>query len=602
MTTATFSHLDDLRAELGRQGLDGFIIPMADEFQNEYPPDSAKRIEYTTGFTGSYGEAIVTHDNGVFFTDGRYTLQAEKQVIGAFALLNNNDPSASNYSTKAEWLKLNMPLGSRIGFDPWLHTDSEIRKLLEDLKGTGIELVEVRNNPIDAVWIDRPLPPCTPVVPHDLEYAGKDGLTKRQEIVAQMKVEGIDVAVITDPASVAWLLNIRGNDTPYTPLPISYALLFEDGSYNWFVDPKKSLDAGDVLFDHLGFEAEEQSLDRFTAILEALGEFTIRVDPDHTAFKIVDAARHSGAKINYGPDPTALARACKNQVEIDGARAAHKRDGVALVKFLEWVDINAPLGTVTESGAAAKLEEFRRAGILFKTLSFPTISGTGPNGAIIHYTESNLTPLVQNSFLLVDSGAQYLDGTTDVTRTIPIGEVSQEMKDHFTLVLKGHIRLAMAEFNSRTTGVELDAIARKPLNGAGLDYAHGTGHGVGSYLGVHEGPQRIAKKHQPAAHGTFYPGMIVSDEPGYYQAGDYGIRIENLLAVKKISDALGDALNFETLTLAPIDRRAINVGMLEPSESDWLDAYHARVYETLGPELSGTTRKWLANATAPING
>ncbi len=594
-----------LRAELKSQNLDGFLVPMFDEHRNEYPPESAKRVKALTGFSGSAGEVAVLADKAAVFTDGRYQTQIRTEVSASdYAIFNNAEAGAyNNHGTKETWLAENAKPGMRIGYDPWLHTADEVAALKEVASKTGAQLVAVDRNPVDLVWgSDQPAPPATSIFVHGEQYAGESSASKRSRIAADMKAQGIDSAVITDPASVAWLLNVRGNDTKDTPLPISFAILNSDGTVDWFVNPKKTAEHKAALDAHLGSGIRQHDIAAFTGALGGLGGKNVRVDPEKAAFKIFETLESNGAKIDRGVDPSELPRAIKNETEVQGARTAHEIDGIALAKFLEWVDQNAQSGEINELNAAAKLEEFRRANDRCCGLSFPTIMGTGGNGAIIHYHAEKPNKLVQNSFLLVDSGAQYKEGTTDVTRTIAIGDVSDEMKKNFTLVLKGHIQLAMAEFNARTKGPELDAIARKPLNDAGLDYGHGTGHGVGSYLGVHEGPQKIHKASNPqAAKATFKPGMIVSNEPGYYKPGEYGIRIENLVVVQQLKAANDEVFGFETLTLAPIDKRAINADMLTAEERDWLNRYHAHVYEKLSPHLTGTTTQaWLKQATAAL--
>jgi Xaa-Pro aminopeptidase len=589
----TAERLSRLRAELARRGVEGFLIPRTDEYQGEYVPESAQRLAWLTGFTGSAGLAIVLKDKAAVFVDGRYTLQAAAEVDGRlFEHRHISDQPAGS------WIEASLKPGESLGYDPRLHTLGEVARYRAAAEKAGGRLVPLDSNAVDAVWTDRPAPPAAPVVPHDIRFAGESAAAKRTRIAAGLVGQGADAAVLTAPDSIAWLLNIRGGDVPHTPLPLSFAVLHRDESVDLFIDRRKLTPE---LPAHLGNAVRIADPGGFGAFLESLATDKQRVlaDPALSAAWVFD--RLGDAAIR-APDPCQLPKACKNATELKGTREAHRRDGASLSSFLAWLAREAGSGKLREIDVSDRLEEFRRRGANFRDLSFPTISGAGPNGAIVHYHASKATERVlePGSFYLVDSGAQYLDGTTDVTRTVAIGKPSAEMKDRFTRVLKGHIALAMCVYPKGTSGSQLDALARASLWQAGLDYDHGTGHGVGSYLGVHEGPQRISKLPNSQA---LMPGMIVSNEPGYYKTGAYGIRIENLVVVEK-RDGLGEAgreiYGFETITLAPIDREAIEPSLLGPQEIAWLDDYHARVRETLTPLVDAATASWLAQVTRPL--
>jgi Xaa-Pro aminopeptidase len=590
------TRLARLRAELARRSVDGFIVPRGDEHQGEYVPKHAQRLAWLTGFTGSAGLAVVLADRAALFVDGRYTLQAAAEVdSGLYELRHMTEQPA------AEWLAAVLKPGQKVGYDPWLHTPGEIERLGAGAARAGALLASLEGNPIDAVWLDQPPPPLAPVVPHPLKFAGKPSAEKREEIAAFLAKGGVDAVVLTQPDSIAWLLDIRGGDVEHTPLPLAFALLRRDARVELFIDRRKLLPGLDA---HLGSAVAISDPEALGAALDRLGREGKRVqaDPAAAASWIFDRLGAAGATIHRAADPCQLAKAVKNAVELDGIRAAHRRDGAALSRFLAFLDAEAPKGTLGEIAASDRLEAFRRDGPLFRDLSFPTISGAGPNGAIVHYratpaTERRITP---DMLYLLDSGAQYLDGTTDVTRTIAIGTPDAEMKDRFTRVLKGHIAIATCRFPAGTTGSQLDALARHALWQAGLDYDHGTGHGVGAYLGVHEGPQRISKVPNSQA---LLPGMIVSNEPGYYKTGHFGIRIENLVLVTRCAEIPGaerETLCFETLTLVPIDRRCIEPSLLSPAEIAWLDAYHERVRAALMPLLDGATAGWLKEVTKPL--
>jgi Xaa-Pro aminopeptidase len=590
------ARLARLRAELAARDLDGFIVPRADEHQGEYVPPCGQRLLWLTGFTGSAGIAIVLRARAALFVDGRYTLQAAAQVDrGLFEIRHLVE------EPPAQWVAAALAPGMALGYDPWLHTPNEIERLRAAAEKAGAVLRALPDNPLDRVWRDRPARPLAPVTAHDARFAGESAAAKRGRLGAMLAADGIAAAVLTMPESIAWLLNIRGGDVPHTPLPLSFAILRQDGGVALFIDRRKLAPGIDV---HLGNAVRIAAPEEFGPALDALAAEggRVQVDPASAAAWIFDRLREAGAQIRQAADPCLLPKACKNPVELDGTRAAHRRDGAALTRFLAWLAREAPKGQLSEIAASDRLEALRREGEYFRDLSFPTISGAGSNGAIVHYkaTRESEKRLEPGTLYLLDSGAQYLDGTTDVTRTIAIGEPSAEMRDRFTRVLKGHIALARARFPKGTTGTQLDAFARQALWQVGLDYDHGTGHGVGSYLGVHEGPQRISKA---ASTQALLPGMIVSNEPGYYKTGAYGIRIENLVLVQPEADAAErEMLSFETLTLAPIDRHLVAPALLAAEEITWLDAYHARVRETLSPLVDRETALWLDEATVPLKG
>jgi Xaa-Pro aminopeptidase len=591
-----------LRSELARRGLAGFIVPRGDEHQGEYVPPRAQRLAFLTGFTGSAGLAIVLADRAALFVDGRYTLQARQEVdLARFEIRHIAEQPAT------EWLAEHLQQGDKLGIDPWLHTPAELERYGTVAEGAKALIAEQEMNPIDAIWRDQPPAPLGPVRPHAIEFAGKSTADKRAEIAAALARSKADAAVLTAPDSIAWLLNIRGSDVPHTPLPLSFAIVEASGAAKLYIDARKLLPETRA---HLAGAAVIAPPADFADDLDGKGAAKARIllDQASVAAAVMGRLLRAGAEIVRGGDPCALPKACKNDIEIAGTRAAHRRDGAALTRFLAWLAAatsgNEP---VREIAASDQLEAFRREGERFRDLSFPTISGAGPNGAIVHYRASPASEraLAPGELYLLDSGAQYLDGTTDVTRTMAIGVPSAEQRDRFTRVLKGHIALATARFPQGTTGSQLDVLARVALWEAGVDYDHGTGHGVGSYLGVHEGPQRISKLPNTVA---LKPGMIVSNEPGYYKTGAYGIRIENLVLVvpapKPASNGDGAAerplLCFETLTLAPIDTALVDLALLTQVERDWLNAYHRRVREALTPLLDASTARWLEQATQPL--
>jgi Xaa-Pro aminopeptidase len=592
---ATAPRVAALRAELERRGLDGFIVPHADRHQSEYLPASEERRAWLTGFTGSAGTAVVLAERAVLFTDGRYTLQAREQIdTGIFAIEHMGEKPLD------AWLEANLPNGTKLGYDPWLHTTDAVEKLGKACAAVGATLVATEPNPLDAIWSERPQPPLGAVTLHDLRYASEDAATKLARLRDELGKLRADALVVSDPQALAWTFNIRGGDISHVPVTLGFAILRKEGRPALYLDGRKLSNETRHALELLADVREPAA---FASDLGALAatKINLRLDQSTAADALARIVAQNGGKATRGPDPIALMKAVKNATEIDGARAAHKRDGAALAKFLAWFDREAPGGKLTEIGAVEALETFRREGGILKDVSFPTIAGSGSNGAIVHYrvTRKSNRRIAPGELFLIDSGGQYEDGTTDVTRTVAVGELSAEMRDRFTRVLKGHIAIARAIFPDGTSGAQLDTLARQDLWAAGLDFDHGTGHGVGSYLSVHEGPARISKLGTTALKR----GMILSNEPGYYKTGAYGIRIENLVLVKeapKVASAEKPLNNFETLTLAPIDRRLIEPGMLTAEETAWLDDYHRRVRETLSPLVDEQTRAWLEQATAGL--
>ena len=591
-----------LREELKRQELDGFVVPISDEHMSEYVGAYALRLQWLTGFGGSAGTAVVLADRAAMFVDGRYTLQVRDQVDGRFYSYESVPETSP-----AAWLGEHAPQGARIGFDPWLHGKGWTEQAARALEAKGARLVPVERNPIDAIWTDRPQPSLAPALAHDIAYAGVSSEEKRSQVAKWLGDMGLDAVVIAALDSVAWLLNLRGTDVERTPVTLAFAIARPDGTADLFIAPEK---VTPELRAHLGNAVRIADAADFAPALRALAGRRVAADPDSAVQAVFGLLEAAGAEIVEARDPCVLPKAIKNPVEQAGHRAAQARDGAALSRFLHWLSVEAPRGGITEMAAAAALHRFRQETGKLRDLSFDTISGSGPNGAVVHYRVSEETDraLPPGSVYLVDSGGQYLDGTTDVTRTVWIGPDAPpaQVKDRFTRVLKGHIALARAVFPKGTAGHQLDALARFHLWQAGVDYAHGTGHGVGAFLAVHEGPQRIAKTAggQAGTGQELLPGMILSNEPGYYKAGEYGIRIENLLLVEPcdIAGAEGEYLGFETLTFAPIDRALIEPALLDAAERAWLDAYHARVLEIVGPRLDPAALAWLAAQCAPLRG
>jgi len=585
-------HVPLIRAVMKAQGLDGFVVPHEDEHQNEYLPAANDRLGWMSGFTGSAGAAVILADKAAIFVDGRYTMQVRDQVDGATFeirdLIEGGVPKYLEDHTKSGW---------SVGYDPRLHSPDALDRLKAAVAKSGARLVPVAGNPVDAAWANaRPPQPAAPVVPHPTDYSGEDSADKRARLGQALADQSADAAVITAPASVAWLFNIRGGDVIRSPLPLSQAILKADGTAQLFLDPAK------VTADlpaWLGNQVSLKTPDELGPALAALKGARALIDPALSSAWYFEQLEAAGAEIVRGQDPTILPRALKNAIEVEGARWAHLRDGAALARFFHWLETHQ---NIDEIAVAKTLERFREETGALKDLSFDAITGTGSNGAVIHYrvTERLNRPLENDSLLLIDSGGQYLDGTTDVTRTLAIGEPTAEMKARFTLVLKGHLALGHVRFPAGTTGSQLDVLARAPLWSAGLDFDHGTGHGVGSYLGVHEGPHNISKR---ASTVAFQPGMIVSNEPGYYKEGGYGIRIENLQVVVPAAEIDGGErpmLGFETLTLAPVDRRCVDVSLLSETERAQLNAYHARVLKSIGPLVDSDVRAWLEGACAQL--
>jgi Xaa-Pro aminopeptidase len=590
--------LKALREQLKAEKLDGFVVPLTDEHMSEYVGSYAQRLAWLTGFQGSAGSAVVLPEEAAIFVDGRYTLQVRQQV----------SPTEWSYQSVPEtsttqWLEEHAPEGARIGYDPWLHTRDWVKKAKEALASRGAELVPVERNPIDEIWKDRPEASKAHLVVQSDEYAGKSAAEKRTEIGDWLAKHHADAAVLSALDSIAWAFNIRGQDVTHTPVALAYAIVHSDSTADLFVAREK---IGPEVRQHLGNGVRLHERSEFESSLSELKGKTIVVDPERAVAAIFEALEKAPAKILALRDPTILPKALKNPAESAGQKAAQTRDGTAIVRFLHWIDEETPKGEVDELIASDRLESLRRESSDLRDLSFDSISGAGPNGAIVHYKSSEKTnrKLEKGTLYLIDSGGQYVDGTTDITRTVPIGEPSDEMRDRFTRVLKGHIAIATAVFPKGTRGSQLDSFARRPLWEAGLDYAHGTGHGVGSFLAVHEGPQRISPVGSAQAGGDepLQAGMIISNEPGYYKTGEYGIRIENLVLVveREIEGAEKDMLGFETLTFAPIDRRLIDAQMLDPEELVWLNCYHAHVLAKIGPTLTGSDLEWLRTACAPI--
>ncbi len=594
------ARLAALRAQLSRDQLDGFVIPLTDEHMSEYVGDYAKRLEWLTGFKGSAGAAVVLPAEAAIFVDGRYTLQVRAQVSA-----EDWEYCGVPQTTITGWLREHAKDGGRIGCDPWLHTRDWVAAAKAALEAKGATLVPVIANPIDKVWAERPNMSAARIAVQPDALAGRASTDKRHEIADWLSAQGLDATVMTALDSIAWTFNVRGEDVTHTPVGLAFALLHADATADLFVAPEK---VDDALRAHLGNAVRLHAREDFAPMLAELKGKRVAADPERAVAAVFDALETGGAIVHALRDPAVLAKALKNPAEQAGSRAAHARDGAALSRYLHWLSVEAPKGGLTEISASDQLAAFRAETGALRDLSFDTISGAGPNGAIMHYKASAETDraIEPSSVYLCDSGGQYDDGTTDVTRTIWVGpgEAPAEVKDRFTRVLKGHIALAMAVFPEGTTGGQLDALARQYLWAGGFDYAHGTGHGVGSFLAVHEGPQRIAKPNGGQA-GTGEPlrvGMFLSNEPGYYKPDHYGIRIENLVLVEERRFADGDMamLGFETLTFAPIDTALIDVAMLSADERAWLNAYHAQVLAVVGPQLAGDAKTWLEGACAGI--
>lgn len=597
-TPAHIARLAALRSEMQAQGINGFIVPISDEHMSEYVGEYAQRLAWLTNFGGSAGSAAILGEKAAVFVDGRYAVQVRDQVDGA--LYDHVDVPASNMG---EWLSKHVKAGDRIAYDPWLHGVDWAQNLSALLERKGASLIPVEQNPIDSIWDDQPERSLTPLRVHDLALAGQSAEEKRQNIADWLNEQGLDCTVMTALDSIAWTFNIRGTDVECTPVGLSFAVLHKDATADLYIAPEKITD--DVRA-HLGNSVRIHDRADFDAALAALGGRKVAVDPERAVAAIFVALEAAGASISRLRDPAVLPKAIKNSVELAGTRAAHVRDGVAVSRYLKWMDETAHLGGLNELSAAAKLESYRKETGQLLDLSFPTISAAGPNGALPHYKvdEASNRAIETGTLYLVDSGGQYADGTTDITRTIAIGEPSAEMRRRFTQVLKGHIALACARFPAGTRGSQLDALARQYLWADGVDFAHGTGHGVGSYLSVHEGPQRIAKPSggQAGTEEALRAGMILSNEPGYYKAGSFGIRIENLVIVVpvEIEGAEQEIFGFETITFAPIAQNLVDLSLMTDAERAWLDAYHAAVIEKLSPQMAGDDLAWLEKACAPL--
>ena len=592
-TSSTRTRLSLLRAELKKRKLTGFIVPRQDEFQGEYVAAYAERLKWLTGFGGSWGLAIVTLKKAAIFVDGRYTIQVREQVD-----TDHITPQHLMDEPPTAWIANNLKKGDRLGFDPWLVTADQARRYREACASVGAFLVPVTSNPIDAIWKDQPPRPTAQIATQPTQFAGRTAAEKIHDI--QTSIAGHEAVVLTQPDSVAWLLNLRGFDVPFTPVVPAYAVLHAKGPVELFIDPKKITE--DVAV-HLRKISVCRAPKEIEHTLKALGKKKARVliDPAWAPERIRSVLAAAKAQIATASDPVSLPKARKNKVEQEGARNAQRRDGVAMSRFLCWLDAHALKNGLTELDVAANLHAFREATGELKDLSFETIPASGPHAAIPHYhaTPQSNRKLAKDEILLVDSGAQYIDGTTDITRTIILGTPTSEMRDRFTRVLKGMIGLSRIRFPKGTCGSQLDVLARQHLWGAGLDFDHGTGHGVGAYLSVHEGPARINKSDRTPLE----PGMILSNEPGFYKQGHYGIRIENLIMVheaRMIDGGDRPMLGFETLTLCPIDRRLIVPNMLSDDERNWLNAYHARVLSEIGPFLDGGELNWLKKACAAV--
>ncbi|HEY8380690.1 MAG TPA: aminopeptidase P family protein [Microvirga sp.] len=583
-----------LREELMRRGLSGFVVPRADEHQSEYVPKNAERLAWLTGFTGSAGTAIVFTDKAALVVDGRYTVQVREQIDTSVIT-----PVPLAETSPEDWIAQNLPPDGALAYDPWLHTRDGLKRLEGAVAKAGGTLVPVDINLVDVIWVDRPAAPAAPVRPHPVERAGETVEAKLDRVRRKLAEAKVDALVVSDPHNLAWAFNLRGGDVGHTPLPFGYGVIPREGQPSLYLDPVKVTNEAGAAIGHLADLKEPAA---FQASLEDLarGGAAIRFDQTTAAVALVRRVEAAGGKADVGADPISLMKAVKNEAEIAGSRAAHRRDGVAVTRFLAWLDREAPSGKLTEIDAVEALEGFRVETGVLKDVSFPSISGAGPNAALPHYrvTKESNRPIEPGQIFLIDSGAQYEDGTTDITRTVIVGEPTPEMRDRYTRVLKGHIAIARAVFPKGTTGAQIDAFARQPLWEAGLDFDHGTGHGIGSYLSVHEGPQRIAK----TGHTPLEIGMMLSNEPGFYKEGDYGIRIENLILVERRTMPGGDRemMGFETLTFAPIDTRLVERSLMNADEVAWLDGYHAKVRELLAPDLDAETRAWLEAATRPL--
>ncbi len=594
----TPARIADLRARFDALGIDGLVVPRADQYQGEYVPACADRLNWLTGFSGSAGSAVILKSTAAIFVDGRYTLQVREQIdLDLITPLQVPDESPD------AWVEQNIPKGGKLGFDPWLLTVRAADLFDTACRKAGAELVALDSNPIDTIWEDRPEAPAKPVIQQPLQFAGVSASDKLRTVAEGLQQRDAAACVLTQTDAVAWIFNLRGSDIPHTPAVLAFSIVHEDASADLFLDPARiDEDARDALTQA---NVRLSPPEKLTEVLRALGAAQANVELDFpwAAEALRRTLKASGATVTHQESPCTLPRATKNRAELEGARAAHLRDGVPMAQFLRWMNDTAPAGKLDEISAAQKLETLRTQTGELRDLSFDTISGVGPHAAIPHYrvSETSNLPVEKDRIYLVDSGAQYVDGTTDITRTIIVGTPTDEMKDRFTRVLRGMINLSRARFPTGTTGGHLDPIARAPLWEAGLDFDHGTGHGVGSYLSVHEGPQRFSK----ADKTVLQPGMIMSNEPGYYKAGEDGIRLENLLIVREAEAIDGGERPmhwFETLTFTPIDRNLVEPAIMTDAELAWLNNYHAQVVKKIAPRLdSDEDRAWLETACAPIN-
>jgi Xaa-Pro aminopeptidase len=596
-THLTRVRIAGLRERLQQLGVDGFIVPRADEFQGEYVPPGAERLKWLTGFSGSAGTAVILADKAAIFVDGRYTLQVREQVdLELLTPLPVPDESPHG------WAAANLPKGASLAYDPWLLTVQAASDFAGALEAKGVKLVPLPANPVDEIWTGRPAAPTGPVQLQPLQFAGQSSADKLAAIARGLKDRGADAHILTQTDAVAWAFNIRGSDIPHVPAALAFAIVHADGTAGLLLAPDR---VPEDVRDALGKRVRLHEPKAMTELLQALGQAnaTVELDRDWAADAFRLQLEQAGATLKWQASPCTLPRATKNHAELEGARAAHLRDGVPMARFLRWLDEEAPKGTLDEISAAKKLEALRTETGELHDLSFDSISGAGPHAAIPHYrvSETSCLPIKPDQIYLIDSGGQYVDGTTDITRTIIAGTPTAEMKDRFTRVLKGMINLSRVRFPPGTTGGNLDVLARLALWEAGLDFDHGTGHGVGSFLSVHEGPQRFSK----ADRTVLKPGMILSNEPGYYKAGEYGIRIENLVVVREAEPVEGGERPMhwlETITFAPIDRKLIEPAIMSDAELDWLNGYHAQVLKKIGPRLEAEADlQWLKAACAPIS-
>ncbi len=584
--------LRSVRKEMKADNLDAFLVPRADEYLGEYVPEHNERLHWISGFSGSAGFVVILADSAAIFVDGRYTIQVQQQVPGDLYEFHHliEDPPLG-------WIGRTLKKNARVGIDSRLHPYAFFKTASDTLSALGLELVEVRKNPLDQHWTNRPTPEPELVLQLSEEFTGEHSADKRERIGAIIEADGADATLVTQLDSIAWLLNIRGADIPRLPVLLGFAILYKNGEMILFTDPRK---ISNDLYQHVGEGVTIQDESKIIDALVNLGNGKLKILTDENTTNAFSVLRclENGCSIIPAPDPVLIPKAQKNSIEINGMRKCHIRDGSALSRYLCWLENEVQAGNLYDEGELAeRLESFRRELSDIHDLSFDTISATGANGALCHYNHLNGKPamLEMNSLYLVDSGGQYLDGTTDVTRTVVIGQPSDEHRQMFTLVLKGHIALATAVFPKGTSGVQLDVLARQFLWHEGLDYDHGTGHGVGVFLCVHEGPQRISK--QPSPNAQLLPGMVLSNEPGYYKENCYGIRCENLMIVTERKDGM---LTFETITFVPFDLRLVDKAMLTQSETDWINQYHLDVYKKLLPLLDGTELQWLKKSTIAI--